>query len=646
MSGRRRLVRLLRSSGVIASLLVAVVAVGVCGLRAAGVFEWAELTAYDWFLRTVSRRQSVDTRILLVTISDADIREQQQWPLADETIARAVRILTRSGASAIGLDIYRDAAVPPGTRELERVLATESRLVGVMKFGMPGVDRVEPPPTLPPENVGFNDVIVDRGGIVRRDLLFVDDGTSTYSSLAFKLAMLFLAQRGVSPKSDARGFLNLGGETLLPFEANDGPYVGADARGYQLLLDYHGGREPFPSVSLTDLLRGQVRPEIVANRVVLVGVTAHSVKDFFYTPHSRGFEADHFMPGIAIHGHAVSQLLRIALDGARPITSVGIVGKYGWIVLWCVFGGLLGLLVRSPLGLAFGAAAGLIVLGGIALGAFGQGYWLPFVPPATGWVLAAAIVVAREAHGARVQRTLIMDLFGRYVSKEVAEAAWQEREQLLEGGRLRPQRLEATILFTDLEGFTTMSEKMSPEALLGWLNEYMEAMVEQVLTCGGIINKYVGDSIMAIFGVPVARKSEAEVSADAVAAVRCALAMGDRLAQLDRRWRTEHRGAVRMRIGIFTGPVVAGNLGSRRRLEYTVVGDAVNTASRLEGFDKESFAEESDDYVFRVLVGESTARRLGRDFEIERLGDVHLKGKGDSVSVYRVRGERPGGELG
>jgi adenylate cyclase len=222
---------------------------------------------------------------------------------------------------------------------------------------------------------------------------------------------------------------------------------------------------------------------------------------------------------------------------------------------------------------------------------------------------------------------------------------WRQRDQFADGRRPRPQGLIATALFTDLTGYTTVSEKLSPELLMEWLNEYMEAMAGPVSTHGGVIRQYAGDSVVAIFGVPVVRRNESEIAQDAVNAVNCALAMETALRELNRRWRAEHRPPTGMRIGIFTGPVVAGTLGSAERSEYVVVGDTVNTASRLESLDKELFPPDPDINPCRIFIGETTLGYLGDQFETDRVGDFSLKGKEHKVGVYRVigrlRADRP-----
>jgi adenylate cyclase len=200
------------------------------------------------------------------------------------------------------------------------------------------------------------------------------------------------------------------------------------------------------------------------------------------------------------------------------------------------------------------------------------------------------------------------------------------------GDRPRPQRLTATVLFTDLKGFTAISEKMDPVDLMAWLDTYMSTMTDIVIRHEGVINKFIGDSIMAIFGVPIARKNQKEIAADARRAADCAIAMGKALEDLNRRWAKSGQATVAMRVGIHTGPLVAGTMGSRNRLEYTVIGDTVNTASRLESFDKTV----GSDLTCRIVVSEATLACLGGGVAADPVGTVSLKGKSQGVSVYVI----------
>jgi len=343
---------------------------------------------------------------------------------------------------------------------------------------------------------------------------------------------------------------------------------------------------------------------------------------------------------VVIHAQIASQLLRMGLDDDAPMSVLPEWQEWLWVLLWSAGGALVGWAVRSPWRLPLAAGGGLAGLGALAVLAFLAGRWIPLVPPALGWLSAAGLMTAYLSHRETVQRTLLMQLFSRHVSQEVAEAIWRQRDQFLDGGRPRPERLVVTALFTDLTGFTAVSEKHTPEALLDWLNEYMDAMTREVSRYGGVIRQYAGDAIVAIFGIPVPRQTQAEIDQDARNAMQCALAMEAALRELNRRWRSESRPTTGMRVGIFTGPVVAGTLGSAQRSEYVVVGDTVNTASRLESFDKELFAPDADTRPTRILIGEPTLARLDGRFETERVGEVSLKGKEHRISVHRVIGRR------
>lgn len=261
------------------------------------------------------------------------------------------------------------------------------------------------------------------------------------------------------------------------------------------------------------------------------------------------------------------------------------------------------------------------------------------VPPALAWLPAATLTSVYMQHQEKEQRTLLMHLFSRHVSQEVAETVWREREHFLEHGRLRSQRLVASVFFTDLANFTTVSEQISPQALMDWLNEYMEAMFKHVAEYNGVINKYIGDSIMALFGAPLTRASEAEIKQDAINAVNCALAMNHTLKQLNQEWAEQGKPTIAMRVGIHTGPLIAGSLGSLERLEYTVIGDTVNTAARLESFDKTVHTPDPKHMPCRILVGETTAEYLDDLFQLEYVAEVQLKGKMETTKMYHVMHE-------
>lgn len=617
------------------------VSVAIIGLRLTGSLEGLELAAYDWYVRLAPKTTKSTPRVALLGMTEYDIIREGRWPFADGTIADLLTRLVKYEPRAIGLDIYRDVTIPPGMEALEAVLTQHQNIIAAIKVGDVTLPGVPPPPVLHgTDRVGFNDILVDPGGIVRRGLLFLDDGEKTAYSLALRLALLHLAAQGVMPQPDPVNpdFLRLGPATIPPFEANDGGYVGADARGYQFLIDFRDARASFPSYSYASLLSGTIPAEAFRDKIVLVGVTAESVKDVFYTPLSRDFQADQQISGIELHARMVSQLLRAALGAEASIVSTRESHEWLWILAWSLMGGLLGLWVRSAWRFSLVVAGGVALIGMTTFLAFIEGWWIPLVPPALGWILSATVVTAYMANQEKQERALLMQLFSRYVAPEVAEAVWEQRAQFWDGGRPRAQRLTATVLFTDLRGFTTMSESMNPEMLIDWLNGYMDTMARLVMEHGGVIDDYAGDGFKADFGVPLPRVNEDEIRKDAVNAVTCALAMAEKLKELNESWEQQHLPTTQMRIGIATGSVIAGSLGSSQRLKYTTVGDTVNTAARLESLARDVIDVGSPAVSCRILIGEATLRYLGNRFQTERMGAFKLRGKEEEITIHRLVG--------
>ena len=260
--------------------------------------------------------------------------------------------------------------------------------------------------------------------------------------------------------------------------------------------------------------------------------------------------------------------------------------------------------------------------------------------------ISAMTSTAIEHSREKGQRAVLMQLFSKHVSPQVAETLWEQREQFLEGGRPRAQALTVTAMFTDLQGFSTMSEKQDPEVLMKWLNTYMEMVTTTVMEHGGVVDDFFGDGVKINFGVPIPRTTESDIGQDAVNAVTCALAMEAKMGALNVSMATEGFQPLRMRIGIYTGPVVAGSLGSADRMKYTTLGDTVNTAARLESFSKELNLPHLESCPCRILIGESTRHYLGEQFELQRVGDMELKGKVTKITTFCVLGRRAGDSNG
>jgi adenylate cyclase len=280
-------------------------------------------------------------------------------------------------------------------------------------------------------------------------------------------------------------------------------------------------------------------------------------------------------------------------------------------------------------------SSGLLVIVVSAVLAFQQGLWLPLLSPILAWLLSVISGVFWFSNLDRNERKQLLRLFEQHVSPQVASALWEKRHEFFIHGGVKPDQLTATVLFTDLANFTTVAESMNPLNLMNWLNEYMDEMSSIIIAEQGMINKYIGDAIMAVFGVPVKKTDSAGITADALNAVESALRMGEKLQQLNVRWQQQGLPMIAMRVGIYTGSLVAGTLGGQQRMEYTVIGDTVNIASRLESFDK-TVAVPNAQQPYRILVGESTWQLIRSHYLTERLGECQLKGKHNMLNIYRI----------
>ncbi len=615
--------------------------IGLVGLRWGGFFQQAELAAYDKIVVFHTSQEDVTPPITLLTISDKDIEALGRWPISDEQLADLLNTLTRHHARVVGVDIYRDLEVPPGRVKLNDILVNHPEIIMVMKFGEQGHDGIPGPSILSGgDQVGFSDMVVDPGGIVRRGLLFLDDGESFFLSFPLLLALRYLEKVniGLEPAKENPDFMKLGETVFRPFEANDGGYVNVDADGYQFLLNLNRGKWTFPTITLTNIMAGKVSSHLIENKIVLVGVVAQGVKDHFYTSHCGHVGPCPQVAGIELHGLVVEQLLRASRDKNSSIRVISDTAEEVWIGIWVILAGVLGRKIRGAW-----QFSGIMFMGGILLlaltgGGMVYGWWIPLVPPMAGWLMNAMIVTAYVSNKEKKERALLMALFSRHVSAEIANEVWDKRDQFWEAGRLKPQRLTMTSLFSDLEGFTTVSEHLSPPRLLDWLNSFMDAMVKIIMEHGGVVDDYHGDMIKADFGVPTARRSDEEIQQDAQNAVRCALAMEKEMERLNQRWEKEGLPPVRMRIGINSGPAIAGSLGSEQRLKFTTIGDSINVAARLESFQKDS-EEWSSGKVCRILIGETTKRYIRNIWNTQKVGKVVLKGKKEEVLVYRVVGQ-------
>jgi len=605
------------------------------GIWQGGYLEAPELKAYDSLLRFRSELPAND-RIALITIGEDDIQQLGRWPIDDATLATVLETLeTEQQALAIGLDIYRDIAIPPGHEALSATLLRYPNIIATYKWSGSQLHGVgAPPPLWNSDRIGFNDIIVDPDGITRRALLYLQQGDDMVPSFGLTLSLRFLERHGVLPVADAGNpaFLKLGHSTFPPLAPNAGGYSGADTAGYQFMLDYRDTSDAFTSYSLSDLLAGRIPPQTLKGRIVLIGTDAQSVKDYFHTP----LEAIGKTPGVRMHAFIIGQLLRLAIDGGRANPSLPEYAEALWLSIWIAAGCLVGFraisLWRLPLLWLMGIAAPI----GFAVLAIRAGYWLPIILPASGWSVAFAAMSTYAAVWEKQQKTETMRLFEQFVSPQVAQAIWAGRDGILQNMPPEPVTTTATVLFSDMVGFTSIVEKLDPPVAIAWLEDYLNSMANCVHAHNGVIVRFVGDAIMAVFGVPLSPSRSFEPAETASQAAACALAMNRKLLELNQKWQSQNLPVTGMRIGINTGKVIAGSLGTAARREFAIHGDAVNIAARLEQLDKKTFVPDCFQRPSRILIGEATEAELGPDFSRQALGRFRLRGKGRTLALFEL----------
>lgn len=601
----------------------------VIGLRTFGLLQIPELMVLDQFYRW-RPAEPMDDRVVLVRITEQDIQNVGEWPVSDRVLARVLNQLKQQKPRAIGLDLYRDLPKEPGHAELVKVFESTPNLIGIQKVvGKTLADTVNPPPILKKAGqVGANDVVLDLDNKARRNLVSVRDRQkNTILSLSARLALLYLAAEQVELEvlDAAKSRVKLGKTIYEPMPATDGSYVGADVGGYQVMANFRNlkAMPSFRSVSFTDVLDGKLPPNFVRDRVVLIGVTAESSRDLFPTPYDPKP-----INGVEIHADMVSQLLSSALEGRSPLRAWSDPAENVWIVGWALLGTVLcwrgryrGLardrrsqwdVRRLPL-TAIGVLGLTAALVGGSYWGFVAAWWIPVFPGLAAFLGAAGIITAYTAWGAAEMR----QTFGRYLTDEVVANLLETPGGLKLGG----ERRITTILISDLRGFSAISERLTPEKAVAVVNLYLEAMTTVINRYHGTINEFLGDGILVMFGTPIQRSNDPE------RAVACAIAMQLALQAVNQQLQTMDLPGLEMGIGIHTGEVLAGNVGSQQRAKYTVIGSTVNLASRIESYTVGG----------QILISEPTFQACHDLVKADGQLQIRVKGIREPVTVYEVR---------
>lgn len=595
----------------------------VIGLRLLGYLQAYELSAFDQFIRW-RPLEPPDPRIVIVGINEADLRQAQQWPISDQQLAALIRAVRAQQPRVIGLNLYRDFPVKPGYDDLTRVYRTTPNLIGVEQIDpVNPADAVAPPPVLAElGQVSSNNVIIDSDGRLRRGLLSLEQDGQLVPSLGLMLALRYLQAEGIEPQpsADDPSVFSWGQARFHPLTPNEGGYVGLDIWGYQLLVNYRGPAHSFQTVSMTQVLQGQIPPDLIRNRIVLIGSTATSINDFFYSPYSSNRVSDaRQLAGVEIHANVVSHLISAVLDGRPNFHTWPDLAEMLWIVAWAGVGSTLMWWWRynqrgriwSIRKLA-GFILALVTLVGSSYIAFLGGLWLPVVPGLLALTTATVAIVVYMAYMA----SRIKNTFGRYLSDPVVAHLLEDPNSQAMGGESR----QITLLNADIRGFTQISEYLSPQDVVSLLNIYLGAMTEVITRFGGCIDEFLGDGILALFGTPAPYPDAAD------RAIACALAMQQEMETVNQTLTQLGYPSLDIGIGLNTGLVVVGNIGSEKRSKYSVIGREVNRVFRIE----------SCTIGGQVLAADATVQAIQSSLTIDHTLTLFLKGIIDATTLHSI----------
>jgi CHASE2 domain-containing sensor protein len=394
-----------------ASLVISSLVVGV---RYLGMLQGWELQAFDQLQRLRPDEQP-DSRLLVVTITEEDVQSQSQekpqGSLSDESLLKLLKKLEVYQPQAIGLDIYRDRPVKLELPELAKHLHNSKHLSAVCRISDTQSDDpgIKPPPEIPPEGLGFSDLVIDRDNIVRRHLLALTPPPSSpckaQYAFSVQLALHYLAAQNISLKFTSDGAWQLGKTTFQPLTAHSSGYQGIDASGHQILLNYRTKRslEQFvQQVTLTEVLTGKIDPITIKNKIVLIGTTAQSFQDYSSTPYITNEGAIEKIPGVILQAQMISQLLSAALDGRSLLWVWSIWQEIIWIWGWSLTGSLLAWYIRPWFYLAIATPIAIASLYGVCLVVIiHYSAWIPLVPSAIALIISIILIAYKKAGGRR-----------------------------------------------------------------------------------------------------------------------------------------------------------------------------------------------------------------------------------------------------
>ncbi len=450
---------------------------------------------------------------------------------------------------------------------------------------------------------------VDFDGVSRRVPMIVEFGGAYYESLSLAVVRVILGKPPVEPgyaPGDllSRGYSGLEWLKVGPIDIPVDEYVTA-------LIPYRGNRFSFPYISLADVVNDRVQAEALKGKIVLVGASAPGLFDLRSTPVNSVY------PGVEIHANLIAGMLDRSIK-AKPAFMLG-----AEVILLAIGGVVLAILI--PMVSALWATVAMIV--GLALiVALNFGIWLKadmVLPLAASVLMTGTLYVMNMAYGYFVEsrsKRQFAELFGQYVPPELVDKMAEDPRKY----NMEPRSAELTLLFADVRGFTGISETLKPDELREYINEYLTDMSSIIRSrYRGTLDKYIGDAIMAFWGAPVDDAQHAR------SGVLAALDMQKECEVLNAKFAARGWPTLKIGVGLNSGTVRVGDMGSQVRRAYTAMGDAVNVASRLEGRTK--------GYGVGILVGEAT-RELVKDVVFREIDRIKVKGKDEAISVYEPLG--------
>jgi len=602
-------------------------------LGTVGLFRQLELSTVDMRFRLRPKR-SIHPQVALILIRDKTSKEYG-FPLSRRFYAEVANTLLERGAKAVGFDMFFADELdlddqwlsgvtdnhnnivhamqlsifksPRGVLKDDRLekFALKGEIQGKEKILRTGKDRLLPYDSLLEATKFLGNVssILESDNSVRRYPLVVEHAGSYYPAFG-----LLSACRALDVPLDGLK-INIGESIILKSEKGEEVSIPIDNKG-QMAINYVGGLESFKVryqfYDLYEAVRSDSEElNLFKDKVVIVGVYDSASTDLCPTPFARVF------PGVGIHATIVSNILQKDF-----IKYTGTINKAVLIVIFAFLAVVLQILL-SPKPASITLALLLFFILFIAWFSFSyMGTVINVTQPFFGTVFAFGGSMFYSYVDEKRRAKKLHDIFERQVSPEMLS-----RLETYDGGLVPGERRKLTMLFSDIKGFTTWSEQLQPEELVAQMNEYFSAMLDNIISNGGVINKFIGDAIVALFGMDESREGEAPLQA-----IKAGLAMQESLKRLNKDRESEGLPSINMRVGINTGDVAIGSIGTAKRSELTVMGDNVNLSQRTEGECEPG----------RVAITEFAYAEVADKIEAESLGLRQLKGKTQPVTIYHV----------